>query len=134
MTINIGYEFKDASLLTRALTHVSAVGGKGAHNETLEFFGDSVLDLYIASRLMALMPDTRENVLADRRSRLTCEDSLYQVAQRARLSDGLIAGQSIREPSPRMLADAMEAVIGAAFLDGGFPAIRAIDEALGLVR
>lgn len=132
--IDIGYEFKDVSLLTRALTHVSAVGGKGAHNETLEFFGDSTLDLYIASRLMALMPDARENQLADKRARLTCEDALFKAAQRARLGDGLVMGRSLKEPSPRMLADAMEAVIGAAFLDGGFPAVRAIDEHIGLVR
>lgn len=134
MKIDIGYEFKDQRLLVRALTHSSAVGGRGEHNEVIEFFGDSVMDLYTASRLMALMPDARENTLAQRRSQLTCDEAMTALARKAGLERALIVGRSIQQISPRMLADAMEAVLGAAFLDGGFPALKAIDDRLGLVR
>jgi ribonuclease-3 len=133
MTIDIGYEFKDARLLTRALTHSSAVGGHGEHNETLEFFGDSIMDAYTASRLMALMPEARENVLAQRRSQVTCDAAMTALALKAGINQALIVGRSISQPSPRMLADAMEAVLGAAFIDGGFAALKAIDSHLGMV-
>lgn len=131
MKIDIGYEFKDTRLLVRALTHRSA---DHCNNETLEFFGDSVLDLYAASRLMALMPDARENTLASKREQFTCEKALHTAALRAGLKDAMILGKSLPEPSPRLLASAMEAVIAAAYIDGGFPAVRAIDEKIGLVR
>lgn len=134
MKLDIGYEFKDEKLLVRALTHASAVGGRGNHNETLEFFGDSVMDLYAASKLMALLPEARENTLAQRRSQLTCDEAMTALARKAGLETALIIGRSVQAPSPRMLADAMEAVLGAAFIDGGFAAIKAIDERLGLVR
>lgn len=132
--IDIGYEFKDRRLLVRALTHVSAVRGRGGHNETIEFLGDSVVDLYTASRLMVLMPDAREGTLAQRRSELTSDARMAELGRKAGLDRVLIVGNSVKQVSARMVADAMEAVIGAAFLDGGFPAVRAIDERLGLVR
>lgn len=134
MTIDIGYEFKDNALLVRALTHSSAVGCRGAHNETLEFLGDSILDMYVASRLIALMPDARENILAGRRAWLVRTDAMTEAALRAGLDRALIFGRSVSAPSPRMLADAFEALVAAAFLDGGFAAVKAITDRVGLVE
>lgn len=131
MKIDIGYEFKDVRLLVRALTHRSA---SREHNEEIEWFGDSVMDLYVASRLMALMPGARESTLSKRRSEVTCDRAMTELARRAGLDKALVVGNSVKEVSPRLLADAMEAVIGAAFLDGGFTAVKAIDEHLGLVK
>lgn len=121
LNVAIGYRFNDPGLLRRALTHRSY----GAdHNERLEFLGDSVVNCVVALDLYRRFPDLDEGGLSRVRASLVSQDSLSAVAQRAGLGDQLLLGEGelksggIRRPS--ILADALEAVIGAAFLDGGF--------------
>ncbi len=129
----IGYRFNDPDLLRRALTHRS----HGAdHNERLEFLGDSVLNCVVALELFRKFPELNEGDLSRLRASLVSQDSLCAVAQRAGLGEQLLLGEGelrsggFRRPS--ILADALEAVVGAAFLDGGFePAQRVVRELFG---
>ena len=113
--------FRAGGLLTRALTHRSF----GAdHNERLEFLGDAVLSLAISSLLFERFAGSDEGDLTRVRAHLVREDSLHRVALSLglpdvlRLSEGEARGGGAQRPS--ILADALEAVIGATFLDGGF--------------
>ncbi len=130
--IDIGYKFKDITLLRRALTHSSAVGGRGQHSELLELLGDSVLDLYTCAKLLAVMDDARDGAISMRRAQLICEPALAAVAKRAGIDRALIVGKNV-VPTTRMLADAFEAVCGAAYLDGGLQAVKTIDNHVGIV-
>ena len=123
----LGYRFRDSSLLTRALTHRSF----GAdHNERLEFLGDAVLSLTVSSLLYERYAGSDEGDLTRIRAHLVREDSLHRLALQIglpdvlRLSDGEARGGGAQRPS--ILADALEAVIGAAFLDGGYDAAREV--------
>ena len=123
----IGHRFGDAELLARALTHRSF----GAdHNERLEFLGDAVLSLVISGLLFERFAGSDEGDLTRVRAHLVREDSLHKVAltlglpEVLRLSDGEARGGGAQRVS--ILADALEAVIGATFLDGGFDAARAL--------
>ena len=125
----LGHGFAEPGLLTRALTHRSF----GAdHNERLEFLGDAVLSLAVSSLLFERFAGSDEGDLTRVRAHLVREDSLHRVAlalglpEVVRLSEGEARGGGAQRPS--ILADALEALIGATFLDGGF------DEALGVVR
>ena len=125
----IGHRFSDARLLNRALTHRSS----GAdHNERLEFLGDAVLSLVISSLLFERFAGSDEGDLTRVRAHLVREDSLHRMALQLdlpdmlRLGEGEARGGGAQRAS--ILADALEALIGATFLDGGF------DEALGVVR
>src|SRR2546423_8051540 len=117
----IGYRFKDPNLLLRALTHRSF---SAAHNERLEFLGDSVVNCAVALQLYRKFPDLSEGELSRLRASLVSQPSLAAIAQSAgfgnylRLGDGELKSGGARRPS--MLADALEAVIGATFLDRGF--------------
>jgi ribonuclease III len=124
----LGHRFADPALLSRALTHRSA----GAeHNERLEFLGDAVLQAAISALLYERFGASDEGDLTRVRAHLVREDSLARVAlglglpEVLRLSEGEARGGGAQRPS--ILADALEALIGAAFLDGGYGA------ALGLV-
>ena len=123
----LGHRFKDSNLLTRALTHRS-FGTE--HNERLEFLGDAVLSLAISSLLFERFGGSDEGDLTRVRAHLVREDTLHKVALTfglpdvLRLSDGEARGGGAQRPS--ILADALEAVIGAAFVDGGFDAARAM--------
>lgn len=125
----IGHRFGDAGLLARALTHRS-VGAD--HNERLEFLGDAVLSLAISSLLYERFAGSDEGDLTRVRAHLVREDTLYKVAltfglpEALRLSEGEARGGGAQRPS--ILADALEAVIGAAFVDAGFDAARAMVE------
>jgi ribonuclease-3 len=119
----IGYRFNDAGLLARALTHRSF----GAdHNERLEFLGDAVLSLAISGLLFQRFAGSDEGDLTRVRAHLVREDSLHRVALQIglpevlRLGEGEARGGGAQRPS--ILADALEALIGATFLDGGFGA------------
>lgn len=119
----IGHRFDDASLLTRALTHRSF----GAdHNERLEFLGDAVLSLIISALLFERFAGSDEGDLTRVRAHLVCEESLHRVALQLaipdvlRLGEGEARGGGAQRAS--ILADALEALIGATFLDGGFDA------------
>ena len=126
-----GHRFADAELLTRALTHRSF----GAdHNERLEFLGDAVLSLAVSSLLFEHFAGSDEGDLTRVRAHLVREDSLHRMAVQLdlpdvlRLSEGEARGGGAQRPS--ILADALEALIGATFLDGGFNAARALVQRL----
>ncbi len=123
----IGHHFADERLLTCALTHRSF----GAdHNERLEFLGDAVLSLTVSGLLFERFAGSDEGDLTRVRAHLVREDSLHRVALQLglpevlRLGDGEARGGGAQRAS--ILADALEALIGATFLDGGFDAARAL--------
>jgi len=131
----LSHRFSSASLLTRALTHRSY----GAdHNERLEFLGDAVLNLAVSSLLFERFSGSDEGDLTRVRAHLVREDSLHRVAltlglpEVVRLSEGETRGGGAQRPS--ILADAVEALIGGIFLDGGFePALAAVRRLFGEV-
>ncbi len=121
----IGHRFGDAGLLTRALTHRSF----GAdHNERLEFLGDAVLSLVISDLLFERFAGSDEGDLTRVRAHLVREESLHRVAVQMGLSDVLRLGEGEARGGgaqrASILADALEALIGATHLDGGFEAAR----------
>jgi len=123
----IGHRFNDTGLLTRALTHRSF----GAdHNERLEFLGDAVLSLVISGLLFERFAGSDEGDLTRVRAHLVREESLHRVAvqlglpQVVRLGEGEARGGGAQRAS--ILADALEALIGATHLDGGFEAARTV--------
>jgi ribonuclease-3 len=123
----IGYRFREPGLLRQALTHRS----HGAcHNERLEFLGDGVLNCIIAALLFERFPRLAEGELSRLRASLVNQDSLFNVAQSLKLGEALQLGEGELKSGghrrPSILADAIEAVIGAVFLDGGFDAARAV--------
>ncbi|MBL8538932.1 MAG: ribonuclease III [Betaproteobacteria bacterium] len=121
----IGYRFREPALLRQALTHRSH---SASHNERLEFLGDSVLNCVIAALLYERFPRLSEGELSRTRASLVNQESLFNVAQTLKLGDALQLGEGelrsggARRPS--ILADALEAVIGAVFVDGQFEAAR----------
>jgi ribonuclease III len=127
----IGHRFGDADLLTRALTHRSF----GAdHNERLEFLGDAVLSLVISGLLFERFAGSDEGDLTRVRAHLVREESLHRVAVQLglpevlNLGDGEARGGGAQRAS--ILADALEALIGATHLDGGFDAARTVVKGL----
>jgi ribonuclease-3 len=119
----LGHTFKDAALLQQALTHRSH---SSLHNERLEFLGDSVLNCVVASLLFERYDKIDEGDLSRLRANLVKQQSLYEIAQRLELSQFLRLGEGelksggFRRPS--ILADTLEALFGAIFLDAGFDA------------
>jgi ribonuclease-3 len=123
----LGHRFQQPRLLTRALTHRSF----GAdHNERLEFLGDAVLQTAVSAMLYERFAGSDEGDLTRVRAHLVREDSLHRAAlavglpEVLRLSEGEARGGGAARPS--ILADALEAVIGAVFLDGGFEPAQAL--------
>ncbi len=123
----LGYTFTDPDLLQRALTHKSKAA---LNNERLEFLGDAVLGLVIAEALHSLKPDAHEGYLSRLRSTLVRSETLADIATDLGLGDllRLGAGESRSGGHQRrsLMADALEAVFGAAYLDGGFAAAEAL--------
>lgn len=123
----VGHQFKDPSLLKLALTHSSCDQAEG-NNQRLEFLGDAVLDLAIAESLYRKFPDADEGALDRGRASLVNGKSLASIADQLDLGPHLTVGDAHRkhhpDPSKAMLEDALEALIGAVFLDGGFEAAR----------
>jgi len=119
----IAYVFTQPQLLQRALTHRSH---SAAHNERLEFLGDSVVNCVVAKFLHDSYPDLPEGDLSRLRSNLVNQQTLYVLAQQLHLGELLLLGEGERKSAgssrPSILADALEALIGALFLDGGFTA------------
>ncbi|MEQ1813549.1 MAG: ribonuclease III [Candidatus Nitrotoga sp.] len=119
----LGHIFRQSGLLQRALTHCSH---SVAHNERLEFLGDSVLNCVIAKYLYDTRPDLAEGVLSRQRSNLVNQQTLVTLAQQLQLGEMLLLGEGERKSAgfrrPSILADAMEAIFGAVFVDGGFAA------------
>lgn len=129
----LGYRFSNAGLLEDALTHRSVAG---ANNERLEFLGDAILNFVIAAELYQRFPQAREGDLSRLRASLVKRDALAELAGKLHLGDYLSLGpgelKSGGQRRASTLADALEAVIGAVYLDGGFEAGR--DVVLGLYR
>ncbi len=121
----LAYRFRTPALLKRALTHPS-VGTE--NNQRLEFLGDAVLQLCISDRIFASHPAQREGMLTQIRQHLVREEALVSVAQMLKLGDYLILDRSSEltgiRTQPSALADAMEAVLAAVYLDGGFEEAR----------
>lgn len=123
-----GLKFNNASLLTLALTHPSYHQDKNllADNQRLEFLGDSVLSLVITEVLFEQFPDKDEGELTKIRSKIVCERALLQVAKSINLGNYLLLGKGEEKSGGRgrksILADAVEAVIGAVYRDKGYDA------------
>lgn len=132
----LGYAFRDAGLLARAVVHRSAPNERPAacpeSNERLEFLGDAVLDLVVAEDLYRRFPGASEGELTRYKAALVSELALAEVARELGLGAYLVLGRGEEETGgrdkPSILSDALEAVLGAVYLDGGMP------EAEGLVR
>ncbi|MBQ8612932.1 MAG: ribonuclease III [Ruminiclostridium sp.] len=123
----IGYEYKNPSYLQEALTHSSYVNGRSSSNERLEFLGDSVLSV-VVSRYLFESLDVPEGKLTKIRSRLVCEDSLYEFAKKIDLGSNIKLGKGEENTGGRdrrsILADAFEALIASIYLDGGLECAR----------
>jgi ribonuclease-3 len=131
----LGYQFRDAALLLRALTHRSA----GAdHNERLEFLGDAVLGLEVSLALYQRHPTADEGQLSRMRAQLVKRETLAAVARALGLGDYLRLGpgelRSGGQSRDSTLADALEAVIAAVYLDGGIPAAQTLIQQLLAAR
>jgi ribonuclease-3 len=116
----LGHRFRNAALLEQALTHRSAGAGD---NERLEFLGDGVLGCAVAEELYLRFPRLAEGTLTRMRARLVREESLAEVAAHLEIAGALRVGAK-HPVSPAVLADAVEALFGAVFLDGGYGAAR----------
>ena len=126
----IGYRFQNITLLQNALTHSSYANERWHNsllsNERLEFLGDSILGMVVAEYLYRNFPDRPEGELTRMRADMVCETSLAQIALRVDLGKHLLLGHGEERfggrTRPSILADAVESVIAATFLDGGMAA------------
>jgi len=138
----IGYRFHNIALLQNALTHSSYANERWHNslksNERLEFLGDSVLGMVVAEYLYRTFPDRPEGELTRMRADMVCEKTLASVAARIDLGQHLLLGNGEEQGGGRtrdsILADAVESVIAASFLDGGMAAARGIIEKFILVE
>lgn len=124
----IGYSFKNKQLLRQAMLHSSYVNEHRLHrkdcNERLEFLGDAVLELSASEILYRMYPDYTEGELTKLRAAIVCEPTLALCAEELSLGDRLLLGKGEEATGGRyrasIVSDAMEALIGAIYLDGGF--------------
>lgn len=124
----IGYEFRQTGLLQQALTHSSYANEKRmkkhSDNERLEFLGDAVLEIISSEYLYHHFPDLPEGELTKMRASLVCEPTLAYCTKELHLGEYLLLGRGEDRTGGRkrssILSDALEAVIGAIYLDGGF--------------
>ena len=132
----IGYKFSNITLLQNALTH-SSYANEIWHdnlrsNERLEFLGDSVLGMVVAEHLFRNFPERPEGELTRMRADMVCERALAKVADRLNLGAHLMLGHGEEQGGGRerasILADAVESVIAACYLDGGMEAAKALIE------
>lgn len=134
----IQYNFTNKNLLINALTHSSYASEHGksyrSNNERLEFIGDAYLGAIVGTKLFTVMQDTQEGILSRKRAEIVCETSLADIARTIKLGDYLYLGKGEAMQhgydKDSILADAMEAVIGAVYMDGGFEACRRLVLAL----
>ena len=128
----IGYSFQNITLLQNALTHSSYANERWHNslmsNERLEFLGDSILGMVVATYLYQAFPDRPEGELTRMRADMVCEQALAVVANRLELGKHLLLGNGEEQGGGRnrasILADAVESVIAATFLDGGMDAAK----------
>ena len=119
---SIGYEFKNKDLIKKAFIHTSyAYDNKVQSNEKLEFLGDAILEFVVSEYLYHNYPKLKEGEMTKVRAQVVCESSLHQVAMQHNFSDFLYMGKSEINVSgckrPAVLADSVEAIIAAIFLD-----------------
>lgn len=130
----LGYKFHNVTLLQNALTHSSYANERWHNsllsNERLEFLGDSILGMAVAAYLYHNFPDRPEGELTRMRADMVCETSLSAIANRLNLGEHLLLGHGEERFGGRnrvsILADAVESVIAAAYLDGGIEAAKGI--------
>ena len=122
----LGYGFRDVKLLNTALTHTSYVKGENrsaGHNERLEFLGDAVLELIVSEYLFVNNPNMNEGLMTRVRSRAVYENALFDAAKSLELGKYLLLSHGEEHTGgrekPSILSDALEAVIGAMYIDGG---------------
>ena len=138
----IGYRFRNISLLQNALAHSSYANERWHNslmsNERLEFLGDSVLGMLVAEHLYRTFPDRPEGELTRMRADMVCEKTLATVANQLNLGDHLLLGKGEEQGGGRnrnsILADAVESVLAACYLDGGMAAAVAFVEKFILVN
>ena len=121
---SIGYQFENKELLKKALTHTSyAYENNIESNEKLEFLGDSILEFISSEYIYNKYPNLQEGEMTKVRATVVCEKSLYKVAKLHNFSDFLYLGKSEQKTGgnkrPAILADSVEAVIAAMYMDGG---------------
>lgn len=134
----LGYEFQDKQLLKNALTHSSYANENRAlglaDNERLEFLGDSILGFVVAEYLYRSFPKLPEGELTKLRADLVCETNLAKQAETVKLGSFLLLGRGEEHGGGRsrasIVSDAMESVIAAAYMDGGFAAAKGIIDRL----
>lgn len=139
---NFGYTFKNKDLLLEAITHKSFYYETGkllkSYNERLEYLGDTVLNLLISDFLYHNFPDAEEGPLSQRRAAIVSEEGLAAVAQILQLEEVLLLGKGEKlltiNKKNRMLSCALEALIGAIYIDGGFEAIKDVLKKVFLPR
>jgi len=142
LEVAIGYRFKNIGLLQNALTHSSYANERWHNsllsNERLEFLGDSILGMTVAEYLYRNFPDRPEGELTRMRADMVCEKTLAKVAVRIELGRHLMLGNGEEQGGGRgrdsILADAVESVIAACFLDGGMDAARSFIDRFVLVE
>lgn len=129
----LGYRFRQPALLQQALVHSSYAFENpevGPNNERLEFLGDAVLNLMVSDLLVTAYPAAQEGQLTRWRAGLVNSRSLASLAQQLHLGAHLLLGRGEEQQGgrqkPSVLADALEAVIGAVYLDGGLTAVRQV--------
>lgn len=127
----VDYSFKDKGLMNMALTHTSYVKGDGRaseHNERLEFLGDAVLELCVSEYLYNRFSEYNEGDMTRLRAQTVCEGALFDVAKGLDLGSVLLLGRgedhSGGREKPSILSDAVEALIGALYIDGGMDTAR----------
>ena len=138
----IGYRFDNISLLQNALAHSSYANERWHNslmsNERLEFLGDSILGMLVAEHLYRTFPDRPEGELTRMRADMVCERALAVIAHQIGLGEHLLLGKGEEQGGGRsrdsILADAVESVIAACFLDGGMPAAKQFVEHFVLTR
>jgi ribonuclease-3 len=127
----LGYTFLRPQLLRQALTHSSYASD---NNERLEFLGDSIVDMVVSMLLFERFPAQREGDLSRLRAQFVKQDALHAIAVKLGLGEHLLLGDGENKSGgrqrPSMLADALEAVFGAVYLDGGFAAVKGVIERL----
>jgi ribonuclease III len=136
----LGYPFRDGGLLEQSLRHPSWCNEQGEprpdDNERLEFLGDAVLDLVVSHRVMTRFPQAHEGDLSVTRQQIVSEAALAEVGRQLDIGKWILLGKGEEKSGgrekPKILADMFEALIGAVYLDGGYPAAwDMIDRVLG---
>ncbi|WP_045174622.1 ribonuclease III [Anaerocellum danielii] len=126
----LGYKFKDKSLMRLALTHKSATHSNNNCYERLEFLGDAALELAVSKYLFVYFPELSEGELTSIRTAVVCSQTLSKVAEKLNLKNHIIFGKREKmekfQENKSILADVLEALFGAIFIESGFDIVEKI--------